>query len=232
MPGGPEDYSVVFATVGLAGLEESAIRLSRTLEADGAVAQASLVRQAFLRLLDELRQIARVTAQAGEKAIVEAEAQTRVRPDSGGVGGPRLEDWVGQSHPLPAVEGSVGLNYEPALYDNVPWWWTNEEGYSGHVGRTIFGVFTTPGSSRPDPAARREHAVFQPTNKGGRGTIQEPIPARRFVRLGAQSVEVDWHAAIRRSKARFVSSCEAAVAAAPPPQPRGARRARGRRRRP
>lgn len=230
MAGAPGDYSAVFATVGLARLEEEAIRLSAELDADGAPAQASLVRQAFVRLLEELKTIARTTAGQAELFIKEAQLSTRVRPDTGGGGGPRLGDFVGESHPLPGVEGSVGINDERVLEDNVPWWWTNEEGYSGHVGRQVTGLFFDSGftsPSRPDPGRFREHPLFavgkgigKQGGKGTRMTIQNPIPERRFVRDGMQRAETEWHAAIRTARTRFLGECQRAVAAAPPPKVR------------
>lgn len=210
--GNAVDYSVVFATVGLAGLEEEAIRLSRTLDADGTPAQASIVRQAFLHLLTDLREIAVRISQLAEEAIKADEAATRVRPDTGGGGGARLGDFVGISDPLHAVEGSVGVNYEPELYANVPWWWTNEEGSSVHVGREVTGFFQ-PGSSRPGAAPSRTHPLFRATGKGPTMTIENPIPERGFVQSGSNLAETVWHAKIRQAKSRFLRQCEMAMTA-------------------
>lgn len=211
--GDPASYSVVLPTIGLAALEREALALAATLDADGTPAQASIVRQAFIRLLDELNTIARATAASAEKSIKEHEINSRVRPDSGQT--PSLNDFVGVSHPLPGVEGSVGINYEPLLYANVPWWWTNEEGYSGNVGRKFIGAyyesgFTSP--SKPSPSEDRQHPLLR-IGKGpgtGKGTIRNPIPARRFVEDGAAEAEVGWHSAIRAAKSRFIRECERA----------------------
>lgn len=211
--GDPGSYSVVLPTIGLAALEREALRLAATLDADGTPAQASIVRQAFIRLLDELNDIARVTSAAAEKSIKEHEIDSRVRPDSGM--SPSLNDFVGVSHPLPGVEGSVGINYEPILYANVPWWWTNEEGYSGNVGRKFIGAYYDSGfssPSKPSPSEDRQHPLLR-IGKGpgtGKGTIRNPIPARRFVEEGAAQAEVGWHAAIQASKRRFIRECERA----------------------
>lgn len=230
MAGAPDEYSVLLTTVDFAGLQESFIRLHDIFEADGDTALASLLRQAFLRLRGDLLAIAKEVAVKAQAYIKEEEATSRVRPDTGGdMNGVRLEDFVGRSAPLDAVPGSVGINFEPELYDNVSWWWTNEEGYSGHVGRVVHGFFYDAGyvsASRPDPGSFREHPLFRaegpqrdtnafgpghdrdsPTS-GGKGVrpgmrIENPIPARRFVRRGAARAEADWHAGVKAAKLRF-----------------------------
>lgn len=216
----PDDYSWPLTTVGLHVLEREAIELSKVLDADGAHAQASTVRTAFFDLLHELKGIAVTIAAKAEVEIVAQEQATRVR-GSGGQGRP-LDDKLGVSEPLTAVEGSVGVNYEPDLVD---WWWTNEEGFAGHVGRKIFGVFepshTRPGFSSGDTS-------FTPTKSGGKGEIHRAIDPRWFVRDGGARAENEWHALVQAAKARFVQACAAAVAAAPPP--RGPGPGRGRRR--
>jgi hypothetical protein len=201
--GDPGDYSMILPTIGLADLEEEAVRLAQTLEADGTPAQASLVRQALIRLLKELEDIARSTSALAEQSIKEHELSSRVRPQAGTSS---LNHYIGVSHPLPTVEGSVGINYEPDLYANVPWWWTNEEGYSGNLGRRFFGVFN-PGGAKPNPAEFRSHPLlFIGKVKGsGKGTIRNPIPARRFVEDGAAVAATQWHAQIRAAKARFMA---------------------------
>ncbi len=218
------NYSMILATVGLSKLESEALALASVLEADGAHAQASQVRSAYIRLLGELNAIAVATAQFAESAIKDAEATSRVRPDTGGGGGPRLGDYVGSSNALTAVEGSVGINDEDTLYDNVSWWWTNEEGYGGHIGREITGLFD-PGHDAPSPAQFRVHPLFTPM-KGGKGTIQNPIPARRFVRDGGQQAATRWHAQVQAAKRQFLMACDRALVAAPRPKSSAARRRR------
>ncbi len=227
MAGDPDHYSVILATVGLAGLERSAVQLATVLEADGAKAQASLVRQAFFRLLTELRAIAVKTAGRAEIDIKKQELQTRVRPSTGN--SPGLNDFVGQSGPLPAVEGSVGINDEQELdREGFGWWELHEEGSDVHVGRTVYGLFQ-PGSSRPDPRQSRVHPLFE-AGRGGRMVIQQPIPERRFVRDGYVAVEAKWHADVKRARQRYIETCQRAVAAAPPPAPRRKGPGPGRRR--
>lgn len=218
---------MILATVGLAALEDEALALAGVLEADGARAQASQVRQAYIQLLASLNAIAGATAQFAEEAIKQAEASSRVRPDTGGAGGPRLGDYIGKSDPLTAVEGSVGINDEDYLDSTVPWWWTNEgprEGgdFSGHIGREIRGLFQ-PGSSRPSPAEFRTHPLFSP-GRGGKGVIESPIPARHFVRDGGQQAATRWHAQVQAAKRRFLATCDRALASAPRPKPPTGRR--------
>jgi hypothetical protein len=231
MAGHPDHYSGVLATVGLSVLQEQAILLSETLDADGAPAQASLIRQAFLDLERELKFIAREIATRAEGYIRQAEVDSRVRGDTAGGGGARLQDFIGASAPLPGVPGSVGVNDEQMLEQSpVFWWWTNEEGYSGFIGREIRGFFQ-PGSSSPSPSRFREHPLFRPGGSG-KGVIHNPIPARRFVERGYEQAADEWHAQIRAAKSSFLRTCEAAVAAAPPPRRPGAPGGRRRPRRP
>lgn len=232
MPG-VSDYTVVFSTSGLADLERQAIRLSTTLDADGAPAQASLVRKAYFDLLAELRAIARDISLEAEREIKDAEQATRVRPDTGGGGGPRLNDFVGESHPLFGVEGAVGVNYEPILDANVPWWPTNEFGSDARVGDVVKGYFFEAGRGqgfKPAQSRFRQEPLFGATGAvGPEMHIKRPIPDRRFVKRGAERAEHTWHGLVRASRARFMSACTSAVAAAPPPRLKGAPRGRRRR---
>jgi hypothetical protein len=212
----PDDYSAILHVYGLVDMEVSTFRLADTLVADGTPAQASLVRQAYFQLLEELKIIAADTAHEAREEILDAENASRVRDDTYGTGGERLEDWIGESHPLTQVEGAVGINYEPDLYAHVPWWWTNEEGYSGHVGRELHGYYYDAGwvgATRPGETTGQ--ALFGPTGpKGPPMTIQNPIPERRFVQRGAEIAEQRWHRQIDSARRRFFVKVDAAVAAA------------------
>jgi hypothetical protein len=172
-------------------------------------------------------------AAAGEKAVKEAEVASRKRPDTQGGGGPRLGDFLGISAPLTSVPGSVGVNFMPALDANVSWWWTQEQGYSGHVGREIRGFFFDAGftsPSRPDPAQFRVHPLFASRSDqladfgaglgkrggvGGKGTIKNPIEPRRFVEHGGQQVLGMWHRMIQAAESRFVAEIETIRASSP-----------------
>lgn len=211
----PAEFSIIFAAVGFAGLVKSAIQLEEVLIADGRPNQASLVRRAVAALEQDLKQVAHRTASLAHTEIKSHEVGSRVRPDTGGGGGPRLGDYIGTSNALEAVPGSVGVNHEPTLEDaDVGWWWTNEEGYSGHIGRTFIGAFD---GTRPDPGQSRQHALLT-IGKGvkgsGKGTIRNPIPERRFVRDGAGVAEVQWHGEVRAAKAKFMVEVRAAMASA------------------
>lgn len=211
-----DPYSQYFVTLNLSRLETEAVELALVLEADGAIAQASQVRRAFIRLLEELKAIAVKIARVAEQRILHAEATSRVRPDTGGAGGIRLSTNLGISHPLPEVEGSVGINYEPDLVD---WWWTNEEGYDGHIGREIQGLFY-PGAVGPHATEFRVHPLFTPSKGGPKGVIRNPIPARHFVEHGAAEAEAQWHLEVRAAKARFLGECDRALTAKVRPKPR------------
>lgn len=190
------------------------IRIADKLAADKQPEHASRVRRAIIDHRNELNVISSEIAVIARKEIVNAEQSSRVRPDTGGGGGPRLEDSIGVSTPIPRSLGSVGINDEDVLEHNgVGWWKTNEYGYGGHIGRQFIGAFD---GTRPDPNRSREHALLR-IGKGpgtGKGTIKEPIPERRFVLAGGQVAEAEWHRRVRASRERMVSRVEEAVVAA------------------
>lgn len=209
-----DDYSVIFPTVGLTELKADAIALSARLDADGEKAMAFAVRRNLLELLEKLKSIAARTAVDAQSEIKDAELSSRVRPVPTG-DDVSLQDFLGRSNPLPEVEGSVGVNDEALLDANVSWWWTQEEGYAGHVGREVKGYFYAQGytaASAPNPSEFRQHPLFAAGSsrgggpRGGKGrrmTIQRPIDERRFVRDGAKAAEAHWHAAIAQARTEY-----------------------------
>lgn len=220
----PSDYTWVLTMSGFPELARAAIVLHDKLIADGRPEAASRVRQAVARLRQDLIDVASKTAVLAHQAIQSHELQSRVRPDTNGNGGPRLGDFVGQSVAFQGVPGSVLINDEKTMQDNgVGWWWTNEEGYRGHIGRRFIGSFE---GTRPDPSRFREHAVLD-MRKGARnrakGTIKKPIPARHFVRDGMQAARSTWHADVQAAQGRYVSAIRSAAAT---PQPGQRRRRR------
>lgn len=223
MAGSPDDYSALLVTK-LAGLHRETITTAKFLEADGRPAQASKVRQAYFAFLDELKAIARATSAEAGAAIRTAQLDSRVRPDTGGLGGPRLGEYIGTSDPLDAVPGSVGINDEEYLRQSpVSWWWTNEEGYSGFVGEERKGFFHSPGGGfvAPNQSESGVHPLFSPMRRGRKMLIQEPIPARYFVRDGVHEVTPGWQAAVNSAADQLVSKVRAAmVAARATPAPR------------
>jgi hypothetical protein len=205
----PNDYSAVLVMSGYGALKAGVAAASAKLQADGQVLAAREMREAFAELSDRLLVIANDVAQTAEQEIVDAEQHSRVRPDTQGDGGPRLEDYVGESAAFATVPGTVLVNNERLLDDNVPWWITNEEGSSKLVGRRIQGYFTDSAGgarSKPSMAEFRQHPLFEGAIVGAdkKGAlIQNPIPARRFVEDGYKRAESDWHAQVRAAKAHF-----------------------------
>lgn len=234
-------YSVILVKRGTVAIAEEVVRIEALLEATGHRARAVLLRSAYVDYVDQLQVIAREIAQLAHRSIVESEKHTRVRPDthdpSAEGGNERLETWLGYSDPIPDLPGSVAVNDMRKLDKHVPWWWTNETGYSGHVGRVVHGFFYDAGftgASRPDPGQFREHPLFRaegPQRASGfrkdaklppRGTakgtrpgmlIKNPIPERRFVQKGARTAEREWHARVQRARASFIARVDSIAAA-------------------
>ena len=183
-----------------------------------------------MRLLRELEEIARKTAVLAEQSIKDAELSSRVSRSTGSSG--RTLTWGSLILCQQLKDRSVSTD-EPTLYAHVSWWWTNEEGYSGNLGMKFIGAFGDAGfgsPAKPDPSRFREHPLLR-VGKGpgtGKGTIQNPIPAREFVKDGAVIAEAAWHAQIRAAKARFIREVRAGTPYADGDQAAaGAQRRRG-----
>jgi hypothetical protein len=105
------------------------------------------------------------------------------------------------------MPGSIGVANENLLEREVPWWITNEVGSSARVGGTIFGTFYGEESAGPpDPSMFREHPLFEPGVNGslaGPGIIENPIPARYFVRRAAEVIHRRWLEGATAAKLRF-----------------------------
>ena len=237
-------FSMVFAASGFPKLAEDFVRTYDMLEAGGYGDIAALLYLEFNRFRDDLKAVAKRIAVIATEEIKQAELDSRVRPHPTG-DTEELQNYLGESTPLEAVPGSVGVNFEPVLEKNVSWWWTQEEGYSGHVGRTVHGFFYDAGyvsASRPDPGAFREHPLFraegpqrdtnafgpghefQSPSKSGKGVrpgmhIQNPIQPRQFVLRGGRAAEAKWHTEVRAAEAKFVAATERLIARVLPRRP-------------
>lgn len=184
-------------------INREAVQLRRT----GHDALAERLLKGYATLVEDLEYLSATIAGAGTVKLVQVERSTRVRPDSLGQGGPRLEDFL-RCDPLFELPGSVGVANETVLDGGVPWWSTNEEGSSARVGGHIFGLFYSGGlgsSSAPDPGQFRQHPIFEPTTVGGSGPglIEAPIPARRFIRDAIPEVEAQWMRGFEQAKAKL-----------------------------
>jgi hypothetical protein len=236
-----DQYTLLFVVRGFARLTEAvAAAESRILTDGGRTPQerqrdGQRIRRAYTEYERSLTEIAKRISVIAEREIKAKERSSRVRPDTRGDGGPRLNKGVGKSRAITAIPGTVGVNdHEWAVSHGVDWWWTNEVGYSGHIGRVVHGFFYDAGWSgraRPDPSRSREHPLFRPEGfqrasgyrqldsggaalrkrarkrpKGGRPgmLIANPIPARHFVREGALTAERHWHTEVERARQRFL----------------------------
>jgi len=183
----------------------------------GRVVAADMVLKAYGLMRDELLVLARDVSVEGTRILRDMEKRTRVRGDTGGQGGKRLEDhlFVEPTEQQNLLPGSVGIANETTLDANVEWWWTNEEGYSGHVGRVLYGFFSGGGDDAPPSRDEfRQHPLFTPgySPVSGGGVIKEPIPARRFIEKSIPIIDKLWRTQFDAIKARFdVALARAAV---------------------
>lgn len=217
-----DDFSQILYVRDLPELDALAYELAAVCEADGAPVQAQRIRSAYLTALRELSELGRkISAEATDKLIAN-EHSTRVRPDTGGDGGLRLGHYL-VSDPLPDLPGSVGINNETVLDTFVPWWVTNEVGSHALVGRKIYGHFYDAGFVNPSaPGDGGPHPLFR-MEKGPRGIIKNPIPAREFVLKTTEEIDPLWHAGVAEVRAKlnaeWAAAMDAAAAQAATPAP-------------
>jgi len=177
------------------------IRMRRPDLADRLLEEYGVLRDAMLELA------IRASLFATEE-LKRSEHDTRVRPDTHGEGGPRLEDYLEAKPvgPQDLMPGSVGVANWELLDAEVPWWITNEIGNSTNVGRVLWGTFY--GSESAAAAAeelRREHPLFAPGPgpASGTGMIENPIPARRFIAKAVPKITAFWRSEFNTLISRY-----------------------------
>lgn len=200
-----DDYAFFMYVADLPELLTATNALEIRLRAAGNTLGADRLLKAYGALRDGLIAMEVQISAEGTKILRSHEEKSRVRPDSLGGGGPRLEDYLHVDPLSTALWGSIGIANETELDAEVPWWSTNEEGSSARIGGVLYGVFE-PGAAAPSPTSFREHPLFQSqTGEGaGSGVIKNPIPARRFVEHAIPEIEALWRDAFEALKRAFV----------------------------
>lgn len=187
------------------------IRATRLRELGWPV-EADLIDAAFDKLVISLDDLAAEVAVRGTEIVKDKEQDSRVRGDTGGRGGARLETYLDAQPLSDLLPGSVGLVENDEMDASVPWWSTNEEGSTARIGGVLHGVFE-PGDAPPDATLFREHPLFQPLQTGGgTGVIRNPIPARRFVEDSIPEIKVIWETKFAQLKARLELEIDAIMA--------------------
>lgn len=203
------DYASYAVVSKLPELQAAADAAETRLRAEGNAIGADKVLRAYIALRDGLIALADRMSVRGTEILRAKERESRVRPDTLGGGGPRLEDYLDVS-PLTAIPGSIGIADETTLDAHVPWWVTNEVGSSKNVGRVLFGAFLDAGgggATPPDSGQFRQHPLFEAgaTENPGSGVIRNPIPARYFVRDAVAEITAEWHAGFSALVADYIA---------------------------
>ena len=194
-------------------------RLEARLRANDRPEAANLVLVAYGEFRDRMLLLGESMAKLGTVMLRTEEKDSRVRPDTQGQGGKRLENYLVVQPLAPTLlPGAIGINNEELLDNNVPWWVTNELGSSTQIGRKIFGLFYNPGEQGgepPDSTFDRQHALFTPAppeSGAGGAVLQHGIPARHFVERAGPKIEKEWLAGAMAIKAEFMAKLDVALA--------------------
>lgn len=190
--------------------------LEGRLRRNGRPAAADILLIAISDMRRELIEMGRRMSALATAELIHQERATRVRPDTLGGGGPRLEDFL-EAEPLneALIPGSIGIANEDLLDAAVPWWITNEIGSSANVGRVLYGFFYDQNDAGPPSRSEfRVHPLFQagPGPVSGSGVIEEPIPARYFISKAAPVIAAAWAAEFQAIKDRMNSEMTRALA--------------------
>lgn len=184
-------------------------QLEVRLRSKGRKIAADMLVEGFAQLQRELLALAKDMAVRATAILQETERDTRVRPDTHGLGGPRLEDSL-RADVMPQqnlLPGSIGVANEDVLDATVPWWITNEIGSSARVGGELFGTFYgEDDAGPPDSDQFREHPLFAPGKNdtlSGRGIIENPIPARKFIAKAWPIINREWQQGFHAAKGKF-----------------------------
>lgn len=191
--------------------------LEKRLRIEGRPLAADILLRGIFELERDLKLLGREVAAFATEELRRQERKTRVRPDTHGGGGARLEDNL-VARPLSEslIPGSIGVADEDLLDANVPWWITNEIGSSARVGGRLFGSFY--GDEDAAPPSRdlfRQHPLFEPGDFGawgGEGIITHPIPARKFIAKAVPEIRSVWQARFREAKQRMSDEMTRALA--------------------
>lgn len=177
------------------------------------------VEAAYSSYQRRLEQLALDYSVVAEKEIREQITKTAKRPDTGLR--PHLRDNIVCRPTFPGVPlptGWVGVAdideldkvVNPLTPGYGPYWRTQEDGSTAHVGRSINGLFFPSGGpsggagAPPDPGQFRAHPVFV-AGPGGRGVIARPIEARHFIRKGKEIAGRKWLTALKTLEAQTMA---------------------------
>lgn len=216
-------------------------------EAQAAEGQVRAIKRSYRYFNARLQRIEIETSKRAREAIEKRIIATRKRPDTRAA--PQMRRHV-RARPIiiPGAKrlrtGSVGILDEDEMDKVVnpldpsagPYWLAQEYGTSAHLGRELWGVFTTSGFGDPTPPQSRYAGVPKPPHPrfvsagagrgafsdlgfsggmgaqggsgGGRGIIRNPLKARHFIRDGTTLAEIEWRRDMARAEAESLVSLE------------------------
>lgn len=182
--------------------------------AANAAAALADVRISYRDFNQGLQRIARKTAATAEKDMIEKLTSDQRRPEKGGSTSLRH---LLRAAPLPPIAGyqtgAVGvadvaeLNraINPYSRSYGPYWraveyGTGQAGVRSQIGRILYGSFTGAGGSGPTAPSQEmegQHPIFisagqKKLSPRGFGTIGREVPAKHFIKYGADAAAVQW----------------------------------------
>lgn len=221
------NYAREFVPVGLPLVIEASLLLEREFVRARQPNIAARIRAARTKFERDLRSLAvRYSKIANQdiKQVLNSDPVSVSRGTSGGRrrGGRGIRSFI-KSRPLAGIPGGVGVGdidelqkaVDPDYPQDGSYWKVQEAGFSGHVGREVYGHFyNSPRGGQgyaPSKDRVRTDAFFRPEKPGRKLKIKNPIPAKWYLRDGSAEAGRKWQVEYNRIEARFLRETEVAV---------------------
>lgn len=221
------NYAREFVPVGLPLVIEASLMLEQQYVRSRQPNIAARIRAARLKFERDLRSLSTRYSKIADqeiKRVLASDPVSVARGTSGGRrrGGRGLRSHI-KSRPLAGIPGGVGVGdidelqkaQDPDYPQDGSYWKVQERGYSGHVGREVYGHFyNSPRGGEgyaPSQDRVRSDAFFRPESPGHKLRIKNPIPAKFYLRDGSAEAGAKWMVEYDKIEARFLRETEVAV---------------------